>query len=105
MKNYVLEKLEESDSGWCGLDAVNHGLIAAGLTAIGKDEARSILVRIEADIEASGMSVRDLENLLNARNRSDGIVDVGSGGTWKFQTASAKEVILHAGDFRDHLWG
>jgi hypothetical protein len=105
VKNYVVEKFEGSDSGWCGLDAVNHGLIAAGLTAIGKDEARSILIRTEADIEASGMSVRDLENLLNARNRSVGIVDVGSGETWKFRTASAKEVILLAGDFRHHFIG
>jgi hypothetical protein len=105
VKNYVVEKFEGSDSGWCGLDAVNHGLIVAGLTAIGKDEARSILIRTEADIEASGMSVRDLENLLNARNRSVGIVDVGSGETWKFRTASAKEVILLAGDFRHHFMG
>ena len=102
--DYVVEKFEGIDSGWCGLIAVNHGLIEAGLAAIGKDEALSILARTEVEIEQSGMSVRDLENLLNTRHRSAGIVDVGSGKNWKLRGAR-QEVILLAADFRTHFMG
>jgi hypothetical protein len=48
---------------------VDHGLIAAGLISIGRNETRSILVRGDADIEGSVRSVIDLENLLNTQNR------------------------------------
>lgn len=102
--DYVVEKSEGGNPGWCGLDAVNHGLIAAGLAKVGKEEALTILARTEAEIVESGMSVRDLENLLNARNRSVGIVDLGSGKNWKFKSAR-QDVILLAADFRHHFMG
>jgi hypothetical protein len=104
VEDYIIEKDGDHNRGWCGLDAVNHGLAAAGLVAVGKEEALTILARTEAEIVESGMSVRDLENLLNARNRSVGIVDVGSGVSWKFKVGRY-EVILVAADFRHHFMG
>ena len=103
-KNYVVENFGVRNPGWCGLDAINHGLTAAGLTPIGREEALCILARTEMEIERLGMSVRDLENLLNARNRSVGIIDVGSGMNWKLKTAR-EEVVLIAADFRHHFMG
>ena len=103
-KDYLIENYGGHNSGWCGLDAVNHGLFRAGLMAVGKEEALTILARTEAEIEESGMSVRDLENLLNARNRSVGIVDMVSGMSWKFKVGR-QDVILIAADFRHHFMG
>lgn len=103
-KDYVIENYGEGNPGWCGLDAVNCGLTAVGLRAMGKEEALTILARIEANIVQLGMNVRDLENLLNARDRSVGIVDVGTGMNWKFKIGR-KDFILVAADFGHHFVG
>jgi hypothetical protein len=102
--DYLVQNDGKSNAGWCGLDAINHGLVGVGLMAVGKEEALTILPRTEAEIVEFGMSVRDLENSLNARNRSVGIVDISSGMSWKFK-GTTREVILIAADFWHHFMG
>ena len=63
--------VELGDSyGFCGLEAISIVLAELGLPSISKLEALEILSRTEYDVRAEGMSVYELECLLNMRHHT-----------------------------------
>jgi hypothetical protein len=83
--------------GWCGLDAINIGLEELSLSPIPKVEALKVLVRTEEEIVRDGMSVRELEVLLNTRGRTIAVVESRSGRRWKLLNSQRNFGIVNVG--------
>ena len=83
--------------GWCGLDAINSGLLQLRLPTISKEEAVRILSVTTSQVEEDGMSVSQLEVLLNTRARSVAIVDLQSKQAYRLCTAKHKNSIVVVG--------
>ena len=90
--------------GWCGLDAINVGLSLLGLSEITREEACDILSTTEDEIRDGGMSVNQLELLLNTRERSVAVVDVRSHERFRLNAAKYKDSTIDVGiDFAPHF--
>jgi hypothetical protein len=86
-----------SPFGWCGLDAINSGLSQRGLAPISKDEAIRILSVTETDITQHGLSVNELEVLLNTRKKSVAIVDLLAKKVYRLRTSQHKSSMIAVG--------
>jgi len=90
--------------GFCGLNAVNFGLSELDLSPIGVSEALKILSRTEDDIRRDGMTVIELERLVNTRDRSIAVVDGHSGERRRLITARYQDAVINIGvDLRPHF--
>jgi hypothetical protein len=83
--------------GWCGLEAINAGLAELELTPISNSDALHTLSRTESDVEYEGMSINELECLLNTRARSIALVDCHSGDRWILSQAKYRTSIVNVG--------
>jgi len=83
--------------GWCGLDAVNSGLAELSMPTISQEEAVGILSTTSIEIARNGMSVNQLEALVNTRQRSIAIVDLRSKQAHRLRTAKYENSIIFIG--------
>ena len=83
--------------GWCGLDAINAGLMELELSPIAQPEALEILSKTEDEVMREGMCVTELERLLNTRDRSVAIVDAQSGKRLRLMMARYKDSVINVG--------
>ena len=99
------ESCVDGSFGWCGLEAVNSGLSQLNLPTISKDEAVRILSVTWSDVERNGMSVNQLEALLNTRDRSVAIVNVRSKQAHRLAMAKYKDSVVVGLDSIPHFMG
>jgi hypothetical protein len=88
---------EGSSFRWCGLDAINAGLSQRGMSPISKDEAVRILAVTERDVEQHGISVNELEVLLNTREQSVAVIDLVSKKVFRLRGAVYKDLVIAVG--------
>ena len=83
--------------GWCGLDAINSGLSQLDLSPISKGEAVRILSVTERGVEQDGLSINQLEALLNTKGMSVAIIDISSKKLFRLRTAKHKNSLITIG--------
>ena len=101
-EDWIDPQVEGSASyGWCGLDAINFGLSELQYVPIIKAEVLNTLSRTEDDICRDGMSVQDLETLLNMRSHS--VMVMYGQGIFKLKDAKYKHSTVLVGHVGHHF--
>jgi hypothetical protein len=97
--NLLAESKSEPNEiyGFCGLDAINAGLVELGLSPIPINEALATLSRTEGDVEREGMCINELECLLNTRRRTIALVDCYSGERLILSGAKYRNSLVNVG--------